>query len=377
MKSKNIETIAIHGSMKLNTPPNDTIVPGIEMSTIYEHRDGAHKAGDYNYTRLSNPNREQLENVLAQLEEGEAALAFASGVAAISATIQSAGAGAHVLVPGDVYYGTMRIVWEYAKAWNMDIEFIDMTDLDTVKASIKPNTKMIWVETPSNPRMLITDVAAVAEIANKAGATLVVDNTWPTPINMQPLKLGADIVIHSTTKYLGGHSDVLGGAVIVKETNDQFDRIKGIQVSQGAVPSPFDCWLLSRSIRSFPYRMRAHNENAAKLATFLKNHPKVETVYYPGFEDHPGHEIAKEQMSAFGGMISILIDGGYEEAKKIVGASKMIKAATSLGGIESIWEHRKSSEGDKSPTPDNLIRISIGLEHPDDLIADIDQALRF
>ena len=374
-KSTNIETIAIHGSMKNNAPANDTIVPGIELSTIYEHRNGAHTAGDYNYTRLSNPNREQLETVLAQLEEGEAALAFASGVAAITAALQSAGAGAHVLVPGDVYYGTMRIVWEFAEAWNMEIDFIDMTDLDQVKASIKPNTKMIWVETPSNPRMLITDVVSISKIAKEAGATVVIDNTWPSPLNMQPLKLGADIVIHSTTKYLSGHSDILGGAVIVKEKNAQFDRIKSIQVSQGAVPSPFDCWLLSRSIRSFPYRMRAHNENAVKLAEFLNTHPKVKTVYFPGLKDHPGHEIAIEQMSGFGGMISFLIDGGYEEAKKIVGASKMIKAATSLGGIESIWEHRKSSEGDKSPTPDNLIRLSVGLEHPDDLIADLDQAL--
>ena len=374
-KSIHIETVAIHGSMKKNAPANDTVVPGIEMSTIYEHRNGAHTEGDYNYTRLSNPNRDQLETVLAQLEGGVAAAAFSSGVAAISAAIQSAGAGAHILVPSDVYYGTMRIVWEFAEAWNMDIEFIDMTDMELVKASIKQNTTMIWVETPSNPRMLITDMVKMGEIAQKAGATMVVDNTWPTPFNMLPLSLGADIVIHSTTKYLGGHSDVLGGAIVVKEENEQYDRIKSIQVSQGAVPSPFDCWLLSRSIRSFPYRMRAHNENAAKIAEFLVDHPKVETVYFPGLEDHPGHEIAKEQMSGFGGMISFLIDGGYEQAKKITGASEIIKAATSLGGIESIWEHRKSSEGSNSPTPDNLIRLSVGLEHPGDLIADIDRAL--
>jgi len=247
--------------------------------------------------------------------------------------------------------------------------------LDEVKSSLQENTQLVWLETPSNPRLLITDVVKVSELAKAKGAVVAVDNTWPTPYNMQPLQLGADISVHSTTKYLGGHSDILGGAVITKTHSDFFEKIRLVQKVQGAVPSPRDCWLLSRSIRTFPYRMRAHNENARKVATFLNDHPKVETVYYPGLESHQGHEIAKKQMNDFGGMISFLIEGGSKEAITIVGKSELIKAATSLGGIESIWEHRRSSEGEDSPTPENLIRLSVGLEHPDDIIADLEHAL--
>lgn len=374
MKNRHIETIAIHGSMKKSDWQNDTIVPGIEVSTIYEHRDGGHKEGDDKYIRLTNPNRTQLENVIMELEGGKQCAAFASGMAAISSVFQSVEAGAHVLVPQDVYFGTRKLMWDFAEKWNLDVDFIDMTDLETVKSSLKENTKLVWLETPSNPRLLITDVKKVSKLAKENGAIVAVDNTWPTPYNMRPLELGADVSVHSTTKYLGGHSDILGGAVITKGES-LFEKIRLIQRVQGAVPSPRDCWLLSRSIRSFPYRMRAHNENARKAAKFLSKHPKVKDVYYPGLETHPGHEIAKAQMDDFGGMISFIIEGGYEEAIQIVEKSKLIKAATSLGGIESIWEHRKSSEGEESPTPDNLIRLSVGLEHPDDIIEDIEQAL--
>ncbi|MEX2603681.1 MAG: aminotransferase class I/II-fold pyridoxal phosphate-dependent enzyme, partial [Gracilimonas sp.] len=367
--------IAIHGSMKKNPRENDTIVPGIEVSTIYEHRNGGHQEGDDKYIRLSNPNREQLENVLKELESGEACAVFSSGMAAISSVFQTVESGAHVLVANDVYFGTRKLMWEFAEKWNLDVDFIDMTDLETVNSSLKENTKLVWLETPSNPRLLITDVKNVSKLAKEKGALVVVDNTWPTPYNMRPLELGADISVHSTTKYLGGHSDILGGAVITKSNEELFEKIRLIQRVQGAVPSPRDCWLLSRSIRSFPYRMRAHNENARKVADFLSKHPKVKTVYYPGLESHPGHEIAKAQMDDFGGMISFLFDGGEKEAVQIVGKSELITAATSLGGIESIWEHRKSSEGSESPTPENLIRLSVGLEHPDDIIADLKQAL--
>lgn len=372
---RNIETIAIHGSMKIDKKENDTVVPGIEVSTIYEHRRGVYHEGDQKYIRMSNPNRDQLERVLAELENGASCAAFSSGMAAISSIFQSLEGGAHVLIPNDVYFGTRKLMWEFADKWNMEVDFIDMTDLDTVRSSIKENTKLVWLETPSNPRLLITDVIEVSKIAKENGAVVAVDNTWPSPYNMRPLELGADISMHSTTKYLGGHSDILGGAVITKIEDAMFERIRSIQMIQGAVPSPRDCWLLSRSIRSFPYRMRAHNENAHKVAEFLSKHSKVKVVYYPGLESHPGHEIAKSQMDDFGGMISFLVDGGKEEAGQVVGKAKMIKAATSLGGVESIWEHRKSSEGDESPTPDNLIRLSVGLEHPDDIIADLEQAL--
>jgi cystathionine gamma-synthase len=372
---KHIETIAIHGSMKTEKRENDTVVPGIEVSTIYEHRGGLHQEGDQKYIRMSNPNRDQLERVLAELENGSACASFSSGMAAISSIFQSLESGAHVLVPDDVYFGTRKLMWEFAEKWSLEADFIDMTDLDMVRSSLKENTKLIWLETPSNPRLLITDVVEVSNLAKEHGVIVAVDNTWPTPYNMRPLELGADISVHSTTKYLGGHSDILGGAVIAKNSDGMFEKIRSIQMIQGAVPSPRDCWLLSRSIRSFPYRMRAHNENARKVADFLSKHPKVKTVYYPGLESHPGHEIAKVQMDDFGGMISFLVDGGAEAAGQIVGKAKMIKAATSLGGIESIWEHRKSSEGNESPTPDNLIRLSVGLEHPDDIIADLAQSL--
>lgn len=374
MKKRNIETIAIHGSMKNSDRENDTVVPGIEVSTIYEHRNGGYQEGDDKYIRLTNPNRNQLENVIKELEGGEHCAVFASGMAAISSVFQAIDAGAHVLVPQDVYFGTRKLMWEFADKWNLEVDFIDMTDLDGLQESLKENTQLVWLETPSNPRLLITDVKKAAEIAKDASAYVAVDNTWPTPYNMRPLELGADISVHSTTKYLGGHSDILGGAVITSDES-LFEKIRLIQRVQGAVPSPRDCWLLSRSIRSFPYRMRAHNENARIVAQFLNSHPKVQDVYYPGLESHPGHEIAKAQMDDFGGMISFIIEGGFREAAKIVGKSKLIKAATSLGGIESIWEHRKSSEGEDSPTPENLIRLSVGLEHPDDIIADIKQAL--
>lgn len=375
MKKKKIETIAIHGSMKTRSLENDTIVPGIEVSTIYEHRNGGYQEGDDKYIRLSNPNRDQLENVIKELEEGDSCAVFSSGMAAISSVFQAIESGAHVLVANDVYFGTRKLMWEFAEKWNMEVDFIDMTDLDLIRSSLKENTKLLWLETPSNPRLLITDVKAISKLAKEKGALVAVDNTWPTPYNMRPLELGADVSVHSTTKYLGGHSDILGGAVITKNNEELFERIRLVQRVQGAVPSPRDCWLLSRSIRSFPYRMRAHNENARKVADFLSKHPKVQTIYYPGLESHPGHEIAKAQMDDFGGMISFLVEGGSKEAVKIVSRSKMIKAATSLGGIESIWEHRKSSEGDESPTPDNLIRLSVGLEHPDDIIEDLEQAL--
>ncbi len=372
---KHIETIAIHSSMKEQVGENEPIVPGIEMSTIYEHRKSRRQEDDWKYTRHSNPNRVQLENVIRDLENGDHCAAFSSGIAAISSVFQTVESSSHVLVPEDVYFGTRKLIWEFAERWNLEVDFIDMTDLEMVSSSLKENTQLVWMETPSNPRLLITDVVEVSKIAKNHGAIAAIDNTWPTPFNMRPLELGADVVIHSTTKYLGGHSDILGGAVITKGNEELFERIRTIQVVQGAVPSPQDCWLLSRSIRSFPYRMRAHNENGKKVADFLNGHPKVEQVFYPGLSTHPGHDIAKAQMDDFGGMISFLIDGTAEDAIKVVAGAKMIKAATSLGGIESIWEHRKSSEGEESPTPDNLIRLSVGLEHPDDIISDLELAL--
>ena len=375
MKSTHIETVAIHGSMRAQKAENSPIVPGIELSTIYEHAKDGHREGDLKYSRLENPNRLELEAVLNDLEKGAEAAAFSSGIAAINAVFQTLSHGDHVLIPNDVYFGTRKLMWEFSERWGLEIDFVDMTNLEVVEAAAKKNTRMIWIETPSNPQMFITDVEAMVKWAADRKVVVAVDNTWPTPFNMNPIDFGVDLVIHSTTKYLGGHSDLIGGAVIAKESGPLMDRVRSVQVVQGGVPSPFDAWMLCRSIRSFPYRMRAHNENASQLAAFMTHLPGIEEVFYPGLVSHPGHKIAKTQMRAFGGMISFLVSAGEPAAKKMVASSRIIKAATSLGGIESIWEHRKSTEGPLSQTPDNLIRLSVGLEHIDDLKLDLQQAL--
>lgn len=369
-----IETKAIHAGLDIEND-SKAIVPPIHTSTVFELREEGFQEGDLNYTRYANPNRLQLEALLAELEGGEVCAAFSSGVAAATAVFQSLKPGDHMLIPSDVYAGNRNLVQKIMQPWGLEADFIDMTELPNIKDALNEKTRLIWIETPSNPMMNITDIEAVCELAKENDILTCVDNTWPTPINQLPLELGADLVLHSTTKYFGGHSDILGGAVIAKEADGIFERIREIQQLGGAVPSPRDCWLLCRSTRTLPYRMRGHNEHAAHLAKFLQNHSKIEKVFYPGLATHVGHEIAKKQMSGFGGMISFLVDGGMNEALKIVAGSELIKRATSLGGVESTWEHRRSSEGEGSTTPGNLIRISVGLEHPDDLMEDLERAL--
>ncbi|MEO1020951.1 MAG: aminotransferase class I/II-fold pyridoxal phosphate-dependent enzyme [Bacteroidota bacterium] len=372
---QHLETIAIHAGMSDEQPPNSGIVPPLEPSTIFEHRPEGWKEGDWNYTRYSNPNRNQLEQVLAALEGGAEAVTFSSGVAAIGAVFQALPKGAHVLYPEDVYMGTRTLIREYADRWELSFDAVDMTDLDAVEDATQPHTALLWLETPSNPLLHITDVKAITDIAKGKNIAVCADSTWPTPYNLRPLELGADLVMHSTTKYFSGHSDILGGVVTGPPDSEWIARIRTIQQIQGAVPSPRDCWLLTRSIRTFPYRMRAHNEHAQRIAEFLDDHKQVEQVFYPGLSSHKGHEIAKNQMNGFGGMISFLIHGDAERALQVVAQSKLILRATSLGGVESTWEHRKTSEGETSQTPDNLIRLSVGLEHPDDLIQDLREAL--
>ena len=368
------ETKAIHAGTDLANPNKD-VVPPIHRSTVFEHSPKGHQEGDLNYTRLQNPNRLRLEKLLAELEEGGQAAAFSSGVAAATAIFQSLKPGDHVLMPEDVYAGNRQLVNEVMIPWGLDVDYIAMHKHSTIEEAIHEKTKLIWIETPSNPMLNITDIKAVSELAHEHGAITCVDNTWPSPVNQLPLKLGADLVLHSTTKYFSGHSDILGGAVIGQD-NELMERIINMQVTMGAVPSPEDCWLLSRSIRTLPYRMRGHNENAEKIARFLQDHQRVEKVFYPGFETHKGHKTAKKQMQGFGGMISFLIKGGRQKALQVVAGTTLIARATSLGGVESTWEHRRSSEGEGSITPENLIRISVGLEHPDDLLADVRQALK-
>ncbi|RMF94109.1 MAG: aminotransferase class V-fold PLP-dependent enzyme [Nitrospinota bacterium] len=369
-----IETLAVHAGHTID-PGTGAVTPPIHLSTTFEREaDGSYPRG-YLYIRNRNPNRDALEQCLAALEGGQGAAAFSSGSAATMSVFQALSPGDHLLASVDVYYGTARLLQEMFVPWGIEVTFVDMTDPGQVEQALRPNTRLFWVETPSNPLLKITDIARIAQIAHQAGARCVCDNTWASPILQRPLDLGADLVVHATTKYLGGHGDVLGGAVICKEEDDFFQRIRQIQISGGAVPSPFDCWLVLRGIRTLPYRMRAHAENALKVAKFLHQHAQVEAVHYPGLPEHPGHAIATRQMRLYGGMASFQVRGGRERAMEVAAKVRLFIRATSLGGPESLIEHRASIEGPGTRTPENLLRLSIGLEHPDDLIEDLAQAL--
>ncbi|WP_378953543.1 trans-sulfuration enzyme family protein [Pelosinus sp. sgz500959] len=368
------ETKAIHLGHEVD-PLTGAIAAPLHLSTTFEREaDGSYPRGHI-YSRLSNPNRDALERSLAGLENGEGAIAFASGLAAITNVFQALLPGDHVIASQDLYHGTTHILQDIFEPWGLEVSFIDVTDTSQLEGAIQPNTKMIFLETPSNPLLKITDIAAVADIAHKAGALCVCDNTWATPLLQRPLDLGADIVVHSTTKYFGGHSDVLGGATISKVKDAFFDRMRMLQQIGGAVPAPFDCWLVLRGIQTLSCRMKNQSESAFAIAKFLQKHPHVEKVYYPGLVDHPGHDIVLKQMSQFGGMLSFQIKGNKEEALAFTGRLKIIRRATSLGGVESLIEHRASIEGPNSKTPDNLLRFSVGLENLDDLLTDLDTAL--
>ena len=370
----NIETIAVHSGRGVD-PATGAVTPPIHMSTTFERAgDGSYPTG-FVYGRVGNPTRNLLEECVRDLEGGAAAAAFSSGMAAIMSVFQALSAGGHVIAPQDIYHGTARLLRERFARWGLDSTFVDMTDLDQVRKALKPSTRLILVETPSNPLLKITDIQAVSELAHAHGIACVCDNTWASPVLQHCLDLGADLVLHSTTKYLGGHGDVTGGIVVGAREDGLFEEVRNIQLDGGAVPSPFDCWLLLRGIRTLPYRMRAHSENAARVAAFLDGHPKVEEVFFPGLEGHPGHNIARSQMSLFGGMLSFRVSGGAEEAFAVTSRVSLFTRATSLGSYESLIEHRASIEGPGSQTPNDLLRVSVGLENPDDLIADLEQAL--
>ncbi|GAB4123972.1 MAG: cystathionine gamma-synthase [Roseiflexaceae bacterium] len=369
-----IETLAIHAGQEID-PTTGSVIPPIYLSTTFERAaDGSYPHGNV-YTRVGNPNRSMLEQCLSALEGGTECAAFGSGLAASMSILQSLSPGDHVVAPDDAYHGVTRLLREIMQPWGLQFSQVDMRDPSNVAAAMQPNTRMVWVETPSNPLLKIADIAAIAEIAHAHAAACVVDNTWATPIQQRPLDLGADLVLHATTKYLGGHSDVLGGAVVARVADERFARIRFIQGNGGAVPSPFDCWLLLRGIQTLAYRVRAHAENAGKIARFLEAHPAVERVHYPGLESHASHAVAARQMRGFGGMLSVQVHGGEVAAMRFIAHLKLFTRATSLGGIESLIEHRASVEGPESRTPANLLRVSVGLEHPDDLIADLEQAL--
>ncbi|MEK7700862.1 MAG: aminotransferase class V-fold PLP-dependent enzyme [candidate division NC10 bacterium] len=369
-----IETIAVHAGTGVD-PSTGAVTPAIHPSTTFERDpDGSYPRGHL-YARNSNPNRNALEDCLTALEGGEAAAAFASASAATAAIFQSLVPGDHVVAPTDAYHGTSRLLRETFTRWGLETTFVDMTDAAAVRAAITAGTKLLWVETPSNPLWKVTDIAQIGEIARAAGARCVCDNTTATPVLQSPFTLGADLIVHATTKYLGGHGDVLGGAVVTRARDQFFDRIRAIQASGGAVPSPFDCWLVLRGIRTLPYRMRAHSGNALAVATFLARHPRVVAVHYPGLATHPGHDVAARQMRAFGGMVSVQVQGDRARAMAVAAKVRVFTRATSFGGTESLVEHRASIEGAGTRTPENLLRLSIGLENADDLIEDLDQAL--
>jgi len=370
-----IETIAIHAGNKVDKSSKAVIQP-ISLSTTFERGPEGDYPGGYIYTRADNPNRSSLEQVLYQLEGGSDACAFSSGNAAGGCVFQALEAGSHIIAPADMYHGLRNQINEVFRGIH-EVTYVDMTDLAAVESAVRPMTKLMWLETPSNPLLKISDIKSLVKIARKHNIIVACDNTFATPLFQRPIELGCDIVMHSTTKYLGGHSDVLGGALITRDKNDFWKRIRNIQELSGAVPSPLDCYLTVRGIKTFPYRMKAHAANAQKIAEYLNQHSSVEKVYYPGLSSHPGHEIAMDQMHGSSGMLSFLVKGGIGEALKVANNVKIFAQATSLGGVESLLEHRASIEGPGTKTPQNLLRVSVGIENADDLIDDLEQALKF
>lgn len=372
-----LETALIH--QQISPEITGAVVPPLVQSTTF-NRDpnGEFIEGRDVYTRASNPNRRLIENKLALLEKGTDAACFASGQAATMSIFHSLGQNSHVILPDDIYYGTRVILENLYKNWNIDLTVVDMSNSMNIQKAIRPNTKLVWIESPSNPCLKIADIETISEICTHSRILTAVDNTWASPYFTNPLALGADIVMHSTTKYLGGHSDILGGAVIwgKKLDADKAQYIKDYQSIGGGVPSPYDCWLLNRSLSTFFVRMAKHNTNAAELSSFLNTHPYIQKVYYPGLLSHQNHEVAKKQMSnGFGGMMSILIKGDEKNCLRVASKLKVFQHATSLGGVESLVDHRRTAEGVHSLSAGNLLRISVGIENIEDLIEDFAQAL--
>jgi cystathionine gamma-synthase len=371
------ETRSIHAGQDPDPATGSVIVPIYQTSTYRQDAIGVFDG--YEYSRTDNPTRTALQASLASLEQGAWALAFASGTAATREIATLLDPGDHILLSNDVYGGTYRLFVSVFGRFGVETSVADLSDLDATRAAVRPNTKLIWAETPTNPAMGIVDIAGMAEIARAAGALLVVDNTFATPYLQQPLMLGADLVLHSTTKYLGGHSDVVGGAIIGNDP-EVYAKLKFLQNGAGAVPGPMDCWLTLRGIKTLPVRMDRHSENGRKIAEFLHEHPGVDRVLYPGLHCHPGHEVAANQMRDFGGMVSFTVKGGYEAAKKVVEGTKIFMLAESLGGVESLIEHpgmmTHASVTDTDAAVDPaMIRMSVGIESVNDLIADLEQAL--
>jgi len=359
-------------------PATGAVVPPIVLASTYERdADGTYPRG-FSYSRTDNPNRRALEECVAALEGAKHALAFSSGLGTANAVIQSLAVGDHVVATKDIYHGTRKSLERAHARGLLQVTFVDATDLKVIQAAVQPNTKLIWLETPSNPLLRITDLEATANFAKKQNILTVCDGTLATPILQNPLQLGIDMVFHSTTKYIAGHSDVVGGILLTNQTNSIFEEAALSQKAGGGggIPSPFDCWLTLRGVATLPLRIRAQSSSAMQIAQFLAEQPQVETVYYPGLPQHPGHALAGRQMKMFGAIISFLLRGSKEDALALTGRLNIFTRATSLGGTHSLVEHRASIEGPKSTTPDNLLRLSIGLENSSDLIADLKGALQ-
>ena len=374
-KSYKFQTLAIQSTHSPDKTTGAVSTPITLSTTFLRETDGSHKSG-YVYSRANNPNRHLLEQSIALLENGDVGVAFSSGMAAITALFHTLQPGDHLLIPSDVYYATRAMAQNMFGTKGIRVSQVDMFDLDVVQKAIQANTALVWLETPSNPQLNISDITKIAKMVHKVGGLCAVDNTWASPVLQQPLSYGADVVMHSTTKYFGGHSDILGGCLVLKENEALEEALRTVQKLTGGVPSPFECWLVTRGIKTLHLRVKQQTKNAKKLAKFLEQHPKIEKVFYPGLKSHPHYKVAKKQMKGgYGAMLSVQIKGSAEEAMAITGRLKLFTTATSLGGVESLVEHRKSIEGPDSPTPENLLRLSVGLEHINDLIADWKQAL--
>jgi cystathionine gamma-synthase len=372
-------TRAVHDGQDFD-PSTGAVIPPVYLTTTFVQRSIGDLRGGYEYTRGTNPTRDALQTQLASLEGGKHGLSFASGLAAEDALLRTVLApGDHVLMGDDVYGGTHRLVDRIHKPWGVTLSVVDMSDLDAVRAAIRPETTVLWVETPSNPLMTISDIAALAELGHAAGALVVVDNTFASPFLQNPLALGADVVVHSTTKYLGGHSDVLGGALVLND-DELAERVGFVQFAAGAVSGPLDAWLTTRGVKTLALRMPRHCENAQAVAEALVGHPALERVYYPGLPDHPGHELAARQMRGFGGMLSISFRGGAAAARRFAESTVLFQLAESLGGVESLVNYpaemtHASVRGTELEVPDDLIRLSVGIEDSADLVEDVLAAL--
>jgi cystathionine gamma-synthase len=368
------ETLFVHAGAEPDAATG-AMAPPIHLATTYQHGPAGERIAGFEYVREGNPTQERFESALTALEGGAGALAFASGMAAMTALLDSLPSGSHVLFPQDCYTGLRVLAAEFLPQRGVTTATVDTGDIEAVHAAITPNTRCLWLETPSNPQLRVCDIAALSKLAREHQVLVACDNTFATPLLQQPLLLGADVVMHSTTKYFGGHSDVLGGALAFAKRDALFEAVAHRRHITGGVPSPFNLWLTLRGLRSLPARMAWHCRNARSVAEFLARHPGVEAVHWPGLPSHPNHAVAARQMRDFGGMLSVRIRGGRAAALAVAEKVKLFTNATSLGGCESLIEHRASVEGEHPLSPQNLLRLSIGLEHADDLVDDLRQAL--